>query len=257
MRYFVQFSYFGKAYHGWQNQPNAVSVQQILEEAFYTILRHPIELIGAGRTDAGVHALQMFAHFDTKPIADTLQLTHRLNAYLPSDVAIQRIFEVPLDAHARFDALSRTYTYWVVQEKNPFYMDTAYYVRHPLVIETMNEAANLLLSHHDFECFSKSNTDVKTYLCTVKEAYWQHENNKLIFTITANRFLRNMVRAIVGTLLEVGTERWTVDDVNTILKSGDRQKAGPSVPAKGLYLTTIGYPNTIVNIHEPRFGKSV
>ena len=228
-----------------------------MEEAFSTILRYPVELVGAGRTDTGVHAQQMFAHFDAEPLASASQLTHRLNAYLPDDIAVQQIFEVPSDAHARFDALSRTYTYWVVQEKNPFYMDSAYHVRHPLAIGLMNEAANLLLEYRDFECFSKSNTDVKTYLCTVKEAYWQKKNDKLIFTITANRFLRNMVRAIVGTLLEVGMERWTVDDVNTILKSGDRQKAGPSVPAKGLYLTTIGYPNTIVNIHEPRFGKSV
>lgn len=257
MRYFVQFSYFGKAYHGWQNQPNAITVQQVLEEAFSKILRCPIELVGAGRTDTGVHARQMFAHFDAEPIAGTSQLSRRLNAYLPADIAVQQIFEVPSNAHARFDALSRTYAYWVVKEKNPFYSDSAYYIRHPLVIGPMNEAANLLLRHQDFECFSKSNTDVKTYLCNIKEAFWQDTNDKLIFTITANRFLRNMVRAIVGTLLEVGMERWTVDDVNTILKSGDRQKAGPSVPAKGLYLTTIGYPNTIVSTHEPRFGKSV
>lgn len=228
-----------------------------METAFSTILRHPVELVGAGRTDAGVHARQMFAHFDMDTIMSPSQLTHRLNAYLPEDIAIQQIFEVPSDAHARFDALSRTYTYWVVPEKNPFYLDFAYYVRHPLAIEPMNKAADLLLEYRNFECFSKSNTDVKTYLCTITEAYWQNKNDTLVFTITANRFLRNMVRAIVGTLLEVGMWRWTVDDVNTILKSGDRQKAGPSVPAKGLYLTTIGYPNTIVSTHEPRFGKSI
>jgi len=257
LRYFVQFSYFGKAYHGWQNQPNALSVQQVLEEAFSTILRRSVELVGAGRTDAGVHARQMFAHFDTEPIANIAQLLHRLNAFLPLDTAVQDIFEVPLDAHARFSALYRTYAYWIVQEKNPFYADLAHFVRHPLAIGSMNDAAKLLLAHRDFECFSKSNTDVKTFLCNITEAHWHYEKDRLVFTITANRFLRNMVRAIVGTLLEVGMDRWTVADVNTILKSGDRQKAGPSVPAKGLYLTTIGYPNAIVKTHGPKLGKSV
>ncbi|MEO1012053.1 MAG: tRNA pseudouridine(38-40) synthase TruA [Bacteroidota bacterium] len=249
MRYFVQFSYFGQAYHGWQSQPNAISVQQVLEEAFGTLLRRPITLVGAGRTDAGVHARQMFAHFDVEPLTDCPEVVRRLNAYLPQDIAVQQIFQVPSGAHARFDAISRTYSYWVVQRKNPFYRDTAHYVRHPLDMGQMNRAAQILLAHSDFECFSKSHTDVKTYLCQVTKAKWEQKGERLIFTIRADRFLRNMVRAIVGTLLHVGIGHWNVGHVNTILKSRDRSMAGPSVPAKGLYLTTIGYPETIIKTH--------
>lgn len=246
MRYFIQFSYFGKQYHGWQNQPNALTVQQVLEEAISVLLKEPISLTAAGRTDAGVHAQQMFAHFDAGQIAGSYDLVYRLNAFLPEDIAVQRIFEVPDDAHARFDALERTYAYWIVQEKNPFLTDAAHFIKHSLDTTKMNQAAELLVAHHDFQCFSKSNTDVKTYRCDIKKAVWEVKGNTLVFTVTADRFLRNMVRAIVGTLLEVGSGRWSLDDVKTILKSGDRAKAGPSVPAKGLYLTQINYADTIV-----------
>ena len=245
MRYFIEFSYFGKAYHGWQRQPNAISVQQVLEEALSTLLRTTISMVGAGRTDTGVHARQMFAHFDTDTIADTGDLVHRLNSFLPSDISIRSIFEVKPDAHARFDALQRSYAYWVVQEKNPFYQDTAHYVHLPLDLKSMNESASFLLEHDDFECFSKSNTDVKTFICNVKEAVWVQENEKLVFKITADRFLRNMVRAIVGTLLDVGLGKIEVGQMHDILASKKRSEAGVSVPAKGLYLTEVLYPETI------------
>ena len=249
MKYFVQFSYFGKAYHGWQNQPNAITVQQVLEGAFSTLLRHSVDLMAAGRTDAGVHAKEMFAHFESDEIEDTTDLVYRLNTLLPDSIAVQVILKVSDDAHARFDAVQRTYEYWIVQEKNPFYSDLAYYVKHPLDIRSMNNAAAILLQFEDFECFSKSNTDVKTYRCAIKNAVWETKEDKLVFTITANRFLRNMVRAVVGTLLEVGIGKTKPDDVKTIINSKDRSNAGPSVPAKGLYLTSVLYPEKITEKH--------
>jgi len=249
LRYFVQFSYNGKAYHGWQNQPNAVSVQQVLEKAFSTVLRTKIALVGAGRTDAGVHAKQMFAHFEVEGLKDNSDLVYKLNAFLPDDIAVQEIIAVQSEAHARFDATERTYEYWITQHKNPFYIDASYFVKHPLDVVKMNEAAALLLVSNDFECFSKSNTDVYTYLCDVKTALWEQKGENLVFTITANRFLRNMVRAIVGTLLDVGTGKSTVADVKSIINSKDRRNAGYSVPAKGLYLTRIIYPDTIITKH--------
>ncbi len=249
MRYFIQFSYFGKSYHGWQKQPNALTVQQVLEEALSTLLRHPIETVGAGRTDTGVHAKQMFAHFEVNRIDDDMNLVYRLNALLPDAIAIGQIYEVSDVAHARFDAIQRTYEYWVVQDKNPFYSDFAHYIKHPLDIKRMNEAAAVLLDYEDFECFSKSNTDVKTYRCEITKAIWEKKGDVLVFTITADRFLRNMVRAIVGTLLEVGLDKRSVDDVKRIINSKDRCQAGTSVPAKGLYLTSVQYPDEILEKH--------
>lgn len=245
----MQFSYFGKHYHGWQKQPNAITVQQVLEDALSKLLKSDISLMGAGRTDAGVHAKEMYAHFDTNRIDDLNGLTYRLNAFLETDIAVQEIFEANEAAHARFDASERTYEYWVVQDKNPFLAETAHYVKQPLNVEKMNRGAELLLQHKDFECFSKSNTDVKTYNCDVKKAVWENKKDILVFTIIADRFLRNMVRAIVGTLLEVGQGKIDVDDVKTILKSRDRGKAGPSVPAKGLYLTKVIYPKSILKLN--------
>jgi len=249
LKYFVQFSYNGKAYHGWQNQPNAVTVQQVLEKAFSTLLRTDISLMGAGRTDTGVHAKQMFAHFELDEIEAKEDLVYKLNAFLPDDIAVQKVFEVLPEAHARFDAIERTYEYWVTQEKTPFYTEAAYHLKHPLEIKKMNEAATLLLENKDFECFSKSNSDVHTYLCDVTKAAWHQKGDLLVFTITANRFLRNMVRAIVGTLLDVGTGKSTIADVKSIINSKDRSEAGYSVPAKGLYLTRIIYPDTIATKH--------
>ncbi|SHJ22184.1 tRNA pseudouridine(38-40) synthase TruA [Pseudozobellia thermophila] len=245
MRYFVEFSYFGKRYHGWQNQPNALTVQQVLEETFSTFFRRPIALVGAGRTDAGVHAKQMFAHFDCDEIENIENVVYRLNAFLPEDIALCSLFKVPEEAHARFDALERTYEYWVVRKKNPFYSDFAHLVKRPLNIAAMNEAASVLMQYEDFECFSKSNTDVKTYLCNIRRAFWEVREDRWVFTISADRFLRNMVRAVVGTLLEVGTGKTDVGHVKSVINSRDRRMAGPSVPAKGLYLTSVLYPEKI------------
>ena len=247
MRYFIQFSYFGKNYHGWQKQPNAITVQEILEDALSKITRSKIDLVAAGRTDAGVHAKQMYAHFDLDVIKDTGDLVYRLNALLPEDIAVQHCIPVQSDAHARFHALERSYEYHITKSKNPFLKDSAHYIIQDLDLERMNEASAILIGKKDFECFSKSNTDVYTYLCDVKEAVWSTANEKIVFKITADRFLRNMVRAVVGTLLDVGTGKNSTDHVNTILKSKDRSMAGVSVPAKGLYLTGITYPNTIFN----------
>ena len=246
MRYFVQFSYQGKSYHGWQKQPNAKTVQEVLENAFSLLLRETVSLTGAGRTDAGVHAMEMFAHFDSDVAFNDHELIHRLNSFLPEDIAIGGIYEVPADAHARFDASERKYEYWIVQNKNPFLVDAAYYVKYPLNLEQMNKAAAILVGYKDFECFSKSNTDVKTYLCDIRKAQWTNEGDKLVFTITADRFLRNMVRAIVGTLISVGLGKSTLSDMESILASKDRGEAGVSVPAKGLYLKTIKYPKNII-----------
>ncbi|WP_420320046.1 tRNA pseudouridine(38-40) synthase TruA [Flagellimonas sp.] len=245
MRYFIQFSYFGKAYHGWQNQPNAITVQEVLEKALSTLLRERIELVGAGRTDSGVHAKEMFAHFDVEENANAEELLYRLNAFLPEDIAVQNIRKVSAEAHARFDAVERTYEYWIVQEKNPFYSDFAHFVKLPLDVDAMNQSAKYLLDHKDFECFSKSNTDVKTFLCDVKSAFWEIRSDKLVFTISADRFLRNMVRAVVGTLLDVGLGKMKPGEIKAILQSKDRGKAGVSVPAKGLYLTKVSYPKWI------------
>jgi tRNA pseudouridine38-40 synthase len=249
LRYFVAFSYFGQAYHGWQRQPNALTVQELVEESLSTLLKSPLNLVGAGRTDAGVHARIMYAHFDFEEIRNLTELTYRLNAFLPEDIAIQKIWVVPENAHARFDALERTYEYWIVQEKNPFYKDKAHYIKKPLDIPAMNNAASILLEYDDFECFSKSNTDVKTYRCKIKSAFWKSDEDKLVFSITADRFLRNMVRAVVGTLLDVGLGKKTYEDVKTIIKNKDRREAGASVPAKGLYLTKVSYPSTILEFN--------
>lgn len=246
MRFFIQFSYFGKAYHGWQNQPNAITVQEVLEKGMSKLLNSPVSLMGAGRTDTGVHAKMMYAHFDVDALEDIQDYIFRLNSFLPNDIAVERIFEVKDDAHARFHATARSYEYHIAKSKDPFTTDLAYFVKKELNVEQMNIAANLLIGKKDFECFSKSNTDVFTNICDLREAQWSIKENNLIFKITADRFLRNMVRAIVGTLINVGLGKYSPDYVNTILKSKDRTKAGVSVPAKGLYLTSIVYPNTIL-----------
>lgn len=245
MRYFIEFSYFGKAYHGWQRQPNALSVQQVIEESLSTLLRTEIQVTGAGRTDTGVHAKQMFAHFDLEEDFDNADLVNRLNNFLPADISVKQIVSVKAGAHARFDALERQYEYWVVQEKNPFYQDSAHFIQRPLNLDKMNEAASILLEYQNFECFSKSNTDVKTYFCKIKDAKWVEGGDKLIFKIGADRFLRNMVRAIVGTLLDVGMGKMPPDQLHQIIASKNRSEAGVSVPAKGLYLTKVFYPDAI------------
>lgn len=245
LRYFLELSYNGKAYHGWQNQPNAISVQEALEKALSTMLKDNIEIVGAGRTDAGVHASQMFAHFDFEGQFKSEDLTYKLNSFLPKDIAIHSVFKVLPEAHARFDAISRTYHYKVSTIKNVFDYDFAYQMHLPLNIEDMNEACKILFQYKDFQCFSKSNTDVKTYNCDIKEAFWTKNENELLFIIKANRFLRNMVRAIVGTMINIGLGKLKPEDLHQIIASKDRSEAGFSVPAHGLYLVNIEYPDTI------------
>ncbi len=245
MRYFIELSYNGKAYHGWQNQPNAISVQEMVEKALSTLLGEKADVVAAGRTDAGVHALQMFVHFDSEIRFDVQELVYKLNAFLPQDIAVHHIFEVKADAHARFDATSRTYLYRIALQKNTFNFDNAYLMKKPLQLDLMNEASKILLGHQDFQCFSKTHTDVKTYYCDIMKAEWKQVNNELHFTIQADRFLRNMVRAIVGTLVNIGLEKICVDDLKTIIQSKDRSEAGYSVPAHGLYLINIAYPESI------------
>ena len=238
-------SYNGSAYHGWQIQPNAVTVQETIQDALSKLLNTNISITGAGRTDTGVHAFQMFAHFDVDETLDTENLTFKLNSFLPKDIAIQSIFQVNADAHTRFHAIKRSYDYKISLKKNVFLFDYTHYVHQKLDVDKMNEAANILLEYTNFQCFSKSNTDVKTYNCKIEQAQWKQEGNLLIFTICADRFLRNMVRAIVGTLLNIGLSKIAVSDMHKILASKDRSKAGFSVPSKGLYLTEVLYPDNI------------
>lgn len=241
MRYFIELAYNGKNYHGWQIQPHAISVQEKINKAISTILRKEVNIVGAGRTDAGVHASQMFAHFDVETLLND-NFTYKLNAFLPYDIVIFNTQLMHNDAHTRFDALSRSYEYKIWLGRNPFLLDTTWQLHHQqLNIELMNKAATILYDYEDFKCFSKVKTDVHTFNCTVTNAKWIKSGNELTFHISANRFLRNMVRAIVGTLIEVGLEKITLDDFKNIIESKNRSKAGVSVPAKGLFLTKVKY----------------
>ncbi len=247
MRYFIKFSYKGKNYHGWQSQPNAISVQEVLNKALSTILNSKIDSMGAGRTDTGVHAQEMFAHFDFDKIIDVDNSIHKLNSFLPKDIVVFDIQKVHDDAHARFDAKKRTYEYHINIFKDAFSNEQSWFYNQKLDLELMNEACEILLKHTDFQAFSKVHTDVNTFDCKIYEAFWKQENNKLIFTISADRFLRNMVRAIVGTLVYIGLKKITLKDFNEIIISKNRNKAGFSVPAHGLFLTKIKYDYILKN----------
>lgn len=242
MRYFLKFAYKGTHYHGWQVQPNDVSVQSVMTEKISMVLRSPVELVGAGRTDAGVHARCMYAHFDIdKEIIDPPLIVNKLNALLPPDIAIYDLYRVDDDLHARFSAKYRTYRYYVSTRKSPFNHEFAARFTFPLDVEKMNEAAGKLLEYTDFTSFSKLHTDAKTNDCDVSFAQWEKHDDCLVFTITANRFLRNMVRAVVGTLVEVGKGKLTVEHFCEIIEKKDRCAAGMSVPAQGLFLEDVGY----------------
>ncbi|WP_027138797.1 tRNA pseudouridine(38-40) synthase TruA [Gaetbulibacter saemankumensis] len=245
MRYFIELAYNGAAYHGWQNQPNAISVQEVIEDSLSKLLGESVAIVGAGRTDAGVHATQMFAHFETEKDIDEPHLTYKLNAFLPKDIVIHSVFKVKPEAHARFDATSRAYIYRVSLKKNAFNYDFAYHIKHQLDVDKMNEAAKILFLYNDFQCFSKVNTDVKTYNCKIMEAVWTLEKDELHFKIKADRFLRNMVRAIVGTMINIGLGKIEVQDLHTIIQSKNRGEAGYSVPGHALYLTEVIYPEHI------------
>jgi len=245
LRYFLELSYNGKAYHGWQIQPNAVTVQEVLDKGLSLLLRTTISTMGAGRTDAGVHAIQMFAHFDTEVLFDAEKIKYKLNAYLPEDIVIHSVFKVNAEAHTRFDALSRAYIYRISLQKNAFNNEQTYCLKPKLDLEKLKAASKILLEYKDFQCFSKSNTDVKTYHCDIMTAEWKIVGDELQFTIKANRFLRNMVRAIVGTLINIGIGKIEVSDMHTIIQSKSRSNAGFSVPAHALYLSEIVYPDSI------------
>lgn len=246
MRYFLELCYNGKNYHGWQIQPNDTSVQAVVQKSLSLILRAPIEVVAAGRTDAGVHASQIFVHMDIAKELDEKDLLYKLNSLFPDDIAVTAIKRVKNNAHARFNASFRSYEYKISLVKNPFTIDYSWQVTNQQFdIEKMNNAAVLLLNYENFKCFSRSKTDVKTYNCDITRAEWKKEGDMLVFYISADRFLRNMVRAIVGTLLEIGNGKMSKEQFIQVIQSQDRRNAGPSVPAAGLFLTQVGYPLAI------------
>jgi len=245
-RFFLYFSYNGAAYHGWQIQPNGISVQEVLTKALCTILRIETEVTGAGRTDAGVHARLMVAHFDTESeLPKQIDLAAKLNSLLPNDIAVFKITEVKPNAHARFDATSRKYEYHIIGAKNVFKTGLAARISNQLDFEAMNRAAATLKNYRDFTSFSKLHTDAKTNNCVIMHAEWTQQGEEWVFTIEADRFLRNMVRAVVGTLLEVGRHRMSIEEFGSVIVAKNRCKAGTSVPAHGLYLVDIQYPDDI------------
>ncbi len=243
-KYFLEIAYNGSAYHGWQIQDNAVSVQEKLNQALSILLREEVETIGAGRTDSGVHAKQLFVHFSSKAkvLENKDRFVHSLNALMPFDISAKRLIEVAAEAHARFDATQRSYEYHVHFQKDPFLHEFSWQLRDKPDVEKMNIAALDLLGRQDFSCFSKSNTQVFTNYCDIKRAEWLWDGDRLVFHISADRFLRNMVRAIVGTLMEIGLGKKPIEHIKEVIQSMDRSKAGTSVPACGLYLTEVNYP---------------
>jgi tRNA pseudouridine38-40 synthase len=247
LRYFIFISYKGTSYHGWQTQPNSITVQKLLDEALTTILSENIATTGAGRTDTGVHAMVFCAHFDSSSTdLDTLKnLIYKLNRYLPKDISVTSLRKVKPDVNARFSALSRTYKYFISRKKDPFSEDSSWHLHGNINIEAMNDASLLLLKSTDFTSFSRLHTDVKTNICKIYYARWEEKNYQLIFTIKADRFLRNMVRSVVGTMLEIGFGKMNLMEFQEIIDARDRRKAGKSAPAKGLFLTEIEYPGDI------------
>jgi len=243
-RYFVELAYDGTNFHGWQIQPNANTVQACLDRALSTYFRQTVETVGCGRTDTGVHASQFYAHFDLQDVVLPAyeKSLNGINALLPYTISVYRFFEVEPNAHARFDALSRTYHYFFHFQKNPFLHQRSYLYRGQLDLDKMNQAAQLLLKYEDFSCFSKADTQTFTNNCNISYAYFEETANGIVFRIKANRFLRNMVRAIVGTLIMVGKGQLMPDEIEKIILSKDRSQAGQSAPACGLYLAHIAYP---------------
>lgn len=245
MRFFFEITYNGKNYNGWQSQHNATGVQAVVENALSKLLHDKIIIVGSGRTDTGVHCEQQFFHADIEKEFEADQLLLRLNSFLPKDIAIRSVRKVKSTASARYEAIERTYRYEITRKKDPFLDGLAWHYFKPLEVQTMNRAAALLVGEHDFECFSKVKTDVNHFICTIKKAEWKEENDRLFFIITANRFLRGMVRAIVGTLLDVGTNKISTKDFQAIIQSKDRKQAGANVPSHGLYLIKVKYPSSV------------
>jgi len=244
MRYFCTVAYDGSNYHGWQSQKNAISVQQVIEESFSTVLRRATVITGSGRTDTGVHATRQVFHFDTEKTISESGF-HKFNSILPKDISIRNLVRVVDHAHARFDATQRSYEYYIIQDKDPFMLNRAYRYSKDLDLDKMNNACQVILQTNDFESFSRVHTDVNNFLCEISEAYWEEQNDLIVFHVSSNRFLRGMVRAMVGTLLDIGIGKTTLTDLKSTLISKDRQKAGRSVPAMGLYLSNVEYPDQI------------
>ncbi len=253
-RYFMQLAYKGTNFYGWQRQKKQITVQQSLERALSTALREQITVMGAGRTDSGVHAKFYVAHFDAESAFDPAQLVKRINGLTPPDIYVHKIFEPPVKAHARFDALSRTYKYFVHTRPNPFIEEFSCYVYKRLDYEKMQQAAQVLFDYEDFKAFSKAHSGTRHYLCKIYESRWERQDDKLIYTVKANRFLRNMVRAIVGTLLDIGYGRYTIDDMRRIIEARDRKAASVSAPANGLFLVDIEYPEEIENMLDKDYN---
>ena len=245
MRYFLEISYNGSTFHGWQIQPNANSVQETIENALNILLKKEIKIVGAGRTDTGVHARNMCAHFDHNKEFELEELKNNLNSFLNQEIYINDIYRVEDETHARFSAISREYEYYISLKKDVFNYKTTHLIQQDLNIEKMKQALLIIKDYENFKAFSKSNTDVKTYLCNIMSCSLVKNENIIIFKIKANRFLRNMVRAIVGTIIEIGLEKISLEELHTILKSKDRSNAGPSMPANALFLTKIEYPSNI------------
>jgi tRNA pseudouridine38-40 synthase len=244
-RYFLELGYKGTGYHGWQIQKNALTVQEVVEEAISVLLRNSTFILGSGRTDTGVHARQQFIHFDADEIDDKNTFLKKLNGVLPKDIAAYDLREVHNTAHSRFSAKWRSYEYRISLLKNPFEEDLSWFCYYNLDLNRMNEAANVLMDYTDFESFSRVKTEVNHFECKIKEAYWEQNGQHLIFHITANRFLRGMVRAIVGTLVLVGREKLDLEGFRAIIQSRQRIKAGSSAPAQGLFLTKVVYPESL------------
>lgn len=250
MRYFIDLMYDGSAYHGWQSQKNALSVQDVVEDAMEKILGLHVETVGSGRTDTGVHALQQIAHFDVSAPFDPPRIRNKLNSFLPRDIAIRKIWKVPPGSHARFDAVRRCYEYRIVTEKDPFLIQNAYYFRRPVDLDRMNEATELILTARNFQSFSRVKTEVNHFICHVFDAVWEKAGEMIIFSVCADRFLRGMVRALAGTLFDVGTGKISVDGFGEIIGKKDRKAAGRSLPAHGLYLKSVSYPDQIYEFYH-------
>lgn len=255
-RYFIFISYKGTSYHGWQIQPNSVTVQEILDEALSVVLNEKISTIGAGRTDTGVHALFFCAHFDSiSPDLLTIgNLVFRLNQYLPADISVNSLKKVVPDANARYSATSRTYKYYISRIKDPFFDNSSWYLHGKIDIKAMNKSCTLLMRHNDFTSFSRLHSGAKSNICKIYNAGWEESDNRLVFTIKADRFLRNMVRAIVGTMVEIGFGKMDLREFEEIILAKDRCKAGKSALAKGLILVDIEYPEEIFTSQPPIWG---
>jgi len=250
-RYFIELAYKGTAYHGWQVQKNAIGVQQLLNRALSLKLGEAIETTGSGRTDKGVHAIQQYAHFDFNRSFNERHLTFQLNRVLPKDISVKNILEVKPDAHARFDAVSRSYIYKINRFKDPFVYDTSYYRRGDLNLELMTQSAEIFKTTSDFESFSKVKTDVNHFRCAITRSEWLQNEDKLYYHVTADRFLRGMVRTLVGTMLDIGTGKTQLKDLVEIISSRDRKRAGRAVPAHGLYLSEVTYSSSIFLNRRP------